>query len=132
MTIILGLLLALLFGGMLTFQLLFAPTLFTQLPLDTARTFIRRFFPFYYLFFMALTTIALVLAWLTETNTAKWLLSACLIGFIVARQYLMPAANRASDCQNKGLFNFYHRLTVIINTGQLAAISYLLYCQLVT
>jgi hypothetical protein len=116
--------LALMFGGMVAFQLLFAPLLFTRLEMGIARKFIRNFFPFYYLYFGVLSVIACLLSFINQATFATWLLGVCSLGFLISRQILMPKANKASDSGNKKQFDTYHRFTVIINTIQLILIAY--------
>jgi formate-dependent nitrite reductase membrane component NrfD len=129
MHFILELTIATLFGGMMTFQLLFAPLIFIKLENATARSFIRGFFPFYYLYFAILSGIATGLSFLDELMLPAALLAACFVGFLTSRQILMPLANKATDQGLKKQFDFYHRLTVLINTAQLIAIGYVLYIR---
>jgi hypothetical protein len=117
------LIVAVIVGGMVTFQILFAPLIFIKLPNDVARPFIRKFFPFYYLYF-GLLSIALcgVSYLLLEQSFGTTLFAAFVItavGFIVSRQIFMPLANRATDQDRQADFTKYHRITVLINTVQL-------------
>ena len=118
--------LALIFGGMMAFQLLFAPLLFIKLEMAIARKFIRAFFPFYYLYFGFLTVLACGASYSLNYNLATVTLFTCTLGFLVSRQILMPMANAATDAANKARFDLSHRLTVLINTVQLIAVTYLL------
>lgn len=121
------LVLAVIFGGMVTFQVLFAPIIFTKLDNKIARRFIRAFFPFYYLYFAALSACALLFAlWMTG-NSTKLLLALCFVGFLLSRQWLMPMANKATDNGNQRLFKKIHGVTVGINTLQMCAVAYLLF-----
>ena len=125
------LIVAIIFGGMVTFQILFAPLIFIKLPNDVARPFIRKFFPFYYLYF-GLLTIALVLISYSLLSQAYgvWLLvlfSSTAIGFIVSRQVFMPLANKATDDDRQTDFTRYHRITVLINTIQLIIMLFALW-----
>lgn len=119
--------LALLFGGMLTFQLLFAPLVFIKLDNQVARQFIRDFFPFYYLYFGLFSLSAIALCWSLSFGWQGGVNGLCFLGFVVARQILMPMANRASDSGDKLAFSRYHRATVIINTLQLGLFTFLIY-----
>jgi hypothetical protein len=118
-------------GGMVAFQVLFAPLIFIKLPNDVARPFIRKFFPFYYLYFgilsIALSGIAYLLL---SQNFGVWLLvinTASALGFFVSRQVFMPLANKATDEDRQADFNRYHRITVLINTVQLIAMVIVLW-----
>ncbi len=119
--------LALIFGGMIAFQVLFAPLLFTKLELQVARKFIRAFFPWYYLYFGILSGLATGLAFFASNISAALALALCFVGFAISRQYLMLRANDATDSGDKKTFALFHRATVIINTIQLVVIGYLLY-----
>lgn len=61
-------LLSIIFGGMVTFQILFAPLVFIKIKIDVARPFIRAFFPFYYLYFALFSLLYLVVSLLTGDN----------------------------------------------------------------
>ena len=127
MNIFLDLIIATIFGGMMTFQLLFAPLIFIKLENTTARSFIRGFFPFYYLYFAILCLIGCVFTVYLNAYVSLLILAGCLIGFVFSRQALMPKANDATDAGNKKRFNYMHRLTVLINTLQLIAVGFLIY-----
>lgn len=114
-------------GGMVTFQALFAPLVFIKLPSDVARPFIRKFFPFYYLYFGALSAIATVAAAVDTQWEQVFILAPVTLGFVISRQILMPLANEATDSQQNGKFQLYHRLTVLINTIQLVALVLCMY-----
>ena len=126
METLLNLLLSIIIGGMITFQVLFAPLIFVKLETKTARAFIRQFFPFYYIYFGLLTLASLVVAVYLNRSTDGIVLAVSLAGSIISRQCLMPKANTASDEGNKSRFDLLHRLTVLINTLQLVAICYLI------
>ncbi|MEQ3639416.1 MAG: DUF4149 domain-containing protein [Alteromonas sp.] len=114
-------------GGMVTFQALFAPLIFIKLPSEVARPFIRTFFPFYYLYFGALSLLATASAIMSNHWQVAWLIAPVTLGFIVSRQILMPLANHATDNQQEKKFQIYHRLTVLINTVQLVALCVAFY-----
>lgn len=120
-------LLVICFGGMVTFQLLFAPVLFTRLDMPTARAFIRRFFPFYYLYFGVLSAIAGLAGLMLGDFINGVAMLLCAVGFIYARQVLMHKANDATDSGNKKGFAFYHMATVVINSLQILLMGYLIF-----
>lgn len=127
MNFILDVVLSLLVGGMLAFQFLFAPMLFTKLEMPIARKFIRAFFPFYYIYFGGVSLLGAIVAFTLNLYNSSLTLALCFVGFLFSRQILMPGANSATDSGNQRLFNHYHRVTVLINTLQLAALLWLLY-----
>jgi hypothetical protein len=117
-----------LFGGILAFSALFAPLVFTQLPIDVAGRFIRAVFPWYYLYVIVFGLLAAILAALAGADF--WVLvPTALIGLasVYARQVLMLQINQLRDRELAGdkaagaQFNFKHRLSVIINSVQLLA-----------
>jgi hypothetical protein len=116
---------------MFAFQVLFAPLIFIKLPSDVARPFIRKFFPFYYLYFGILSIVLVVIAYLLlGQDFGVWLLvlyTASAVGFIVSRQVFMPLANKATDDGRQADFSRYHRITVLINTLQLIAMVVILW-----
>ena len=119
-------LLAITVGGMVTFQCLFAPMIFIKIEMAIARQFIRNFFPFYYLYF-GLLNLLLLLVSLNNIDVNTYLYGSCLLGFIVSRQWLMHAANKATDAGKRKSFAIYHRSTVLINTLQLICFAYSLF-----
>jgi hypothetical protein len=122
---------AVILGGMVAFQVLFAPLIFIKLPSDIARPFIRKFFPFYYLYFGTLSIALAGIAYmLLGQDFGVWLLllyTALALGFIVSRQVFMPLANKATDEGRQADFSRYHRITVLINTVQLIAMVVVLW-----
>lgn len=122
---------AIILGGMVAFQILFAPLIFIKLPSDVARPFIRKFFPFYYLYFGILSIALVGIAYLLlGQEFGVWLLvvyTASAVGFIVSRQVFMPLANKATDEGRQADFSRYHRITVLINTLQLLAMVFILW-----
>lgn len=104
---------SLLFGGMVLFSFGFAAFLFSALPNDIARKAIRQAFPHFYLFVIAAALLAAGLIWPRDA------VSAGLLGFIAvttvpARQFLMPAINRATDGGAKARFNRLHAGSVVL------------------
>ena len=130
-TVLAGLALALTWGGMTFFSAVMAPLVFTKLPFETAASFIREVFPWYYLA-MGMTTLLAVLLLLPAIGAGVgWpagLSAFVLIGFVTARQLLMPRINAARDAELAGdadagqRFKRLHRLSVLINGAQWLAV----------
>ena len=129
--IIAALSLALTFGGMTFFSAIMAPLVFTKLPFETAGAFIRQVFPWYYLSMGATTLVALLALLFGASHTASWeasLAALVLLGFVLARQILMPLINRARDEELAGKvgaerrFKRLHRTSVLINGAQWLAV----------
>ena len=113
------LLTALLFGGMVLYSFGFAAFVFSALPSDTARSTIRLAFPHFYLFVLAISTVAGVFA-LGFDRTSAFILATVAGTTIVARQIIMPAINTASDAGATGRFKALHSLSVIITLAHIA------------
>jgi Domain of unknown function (DUF4149) len=116
---------ALLFGGMTLFSFAFAAFLFTALPVDQARTTIRKAFPHFYLF-VIVTALAATAFLAGRDPVASATLVFVAITTVLARQVLMPAINHATDDKNKKRFNFLHGLSVVITLIHILATSYVL------
>ena len=116
---------ALLFGGMTLYSFGFAAFLFTALPPDLAGPTIRRAFPLFYLFVIAVAAIGAALLWPFD------LLAAGLLALIAAttaptRQILMPAINRATDSGARARFKALHGLSVAITLAHIGLAGYVL------
>ena len=129
--VIAGLALALTFGGMTFFSVVVAPLVFTKLPMDTAGAFIRQVFPWYYLSMGGTTLVALVALTVGASESATWelyLAAVVLVGFVLARQVLMPMVNSARDAEMAGhrdagrRFKRLHQTSVFINGIQWLAV----------
>ncbi len=127
MTLVLAILFtALLFGGMTLYAFGFAAFLFTALPVDTARTVIRRAFPWFYLFVMAVAAIAALL-WMLQAHTMLALAMAVVaVTTVPTRQMLMPAINRATDAGQKQRFKWLHGVSVLITLAHIGACGWVL------
>ncbi len=120
------------FGAMAFFAGIMAPMIFAKLPGETAGAFIRQVFPVYYLTMAALSALTAVLA-ITGHPVEAWIMAGVALGFVVARQYLMPWINRFRDAHLAGevaakpRFVRLHRLSVVLNTIQLMAVTVVLF-----
>lgn len=116
---------ALLFGGVVLYAFGFAAFLFTALPMDLARSTLRRAFPHFYLFVMIASALAAALAWPSDRVSALWL-AAITLSTWPTRQILMPAINRATDDGAKSRFKVLHSISVLISLGHIALVAYVL------
>lgn len=123
--------LALSFGGMTFFSAVVAPLVFAKLPAETAGSFIRSVFPWYYLTMGTTTLIAFLLLLLSSGERHGWatlFAGIALAGFVFARQVLMPVINRARDAELAGdtaagrRFRRLHGLSVLLNAAQWLAV----------
>ena len=113
-----------LFGSMLFFALVTAPTIFKALPEDQAGRFLRALFPRYYTWGMAVSFLAAVAcAFLDRSDLI--LMALVFVLFLLARQILMPKINSSRDAALAGdkqaakRFLRLHGLSVLINLVQM-------------
>ncbi len=102
-----------LFGGMLLFAGGFGAMAFKLLDKTVARSLIRDTFPFFYLYVLANSGVAVVLCYAVD-QSACILLSLIFVTTIPNRQVLMPAINYAADTGNKKTWKILHGLSVMI------------------
>ena len=109
-------------GAMLFFSACVAPLVFMRLEPAIAGRFIRALFPWYYGFGIAGSGIATVLCAGVAPMAAALSLATAL-GFLLARQVLMPAINAARDAAMADpaaarRFDRLHRASVMLNGVQ--------------
>ncbi len=125
-------------GSMLFFAAAVAPTVFRSLPAEQAGAFLRALFPRYYLWGLIVALASTIAALLAGGGLAISAVCALvLLLFVYARQFLMPAINRArdrdleGDTQARARFRALHLQSVLINALQLllllAATAWLLW-----
>ncbi len=120
--------LGVLIGGMLFFAAVVAPTVFRALPAEQAGPFLRRLFPRYYAWGFVVAALATLLAAIAGAEPLAIAVAALIaLGFVIARQVLVPRINRARDAELAGdatagrRFARLHRLSVSLNAVQLLA-----------
>lgn len=116
---------ALLFGGMVVYSFGFAAFLFTALPVDVAGPTIRRAFPHFYLFVIAVAAFGALLLW-PQDRLAAAIMGAVAVTTIPTRQILMPAINRATDSGAKSRFKWLHSLSVVVTLVHIVLAGYVL------
>ena len=109
---------ALLFGGMFLFSGGFAAFLFRYLPPEGARMLIRKAFPPFNFFVIISSALAMALSWKSDSFSATWMAFVMLTAF-AARQWLMPAINRATDLGNRKQFFWLHGFSVLLTLGHI-------------
>ena len=106
-------LIPLLFGGLIFFSALVAPSVFTSLDEKNARVFLRSIFPKLYLFAGIFSLfISLILFFIN--NFLSFIYFIITIGYFYSRQFLMIKINEASDQKNQNEFKKLHRFSVLI------------------
>ena len=103
---------------MFLFSGAFAAFLFRYLPPADARMLIRKAFPPFYLFVIALSGLAAGLSVVSDSFIAVWMV-VVMLSTVAARQLLMPAINRATDLGNKKRFMWLHGFSVLLTLGHI-------------
>lgn len=116
---------ALLFGGMVLYSFGFAAFLFSSMPAESAGPLLRKAFPHFYAFVVVTALVGAGLAGPVNVEAAILLL-AIAVTALIARQFLMPAINRATDGGAKSKFKYLHTLSVLITLGHIMATAYIL------
>ena len=116
---------AILFGGMVLYFFGFAAFLFSHLPASDAGTILRKAFPVFYLWCIAVALLAAGLLVFLDTLSA-WLVVAIALTTVPARQLLMPAINASSDNNDRRRFNLLHGLSVLLALAQMIVLGYVL------
>jgi len=107
-------------GIMLFFTVAVAPTIFTALPPEWSATYVRKFFPKYFLFLGVTTGAAAALGVAAGMDIMRQLgLLACALIFFFNRFWLTPRINHARDDEKTSSFKSLHWLSVGLNMVQL-------------
>jgi hypothetical protein len=125
LTIIALLLTAFLFGGMMLYSFGFAAFLFSNLPAPEAGAILRKAFPVFYLWCIAVAVVAAGVLFFLDSTSAL-LMAVVAITTVPARQNLMPAINAATDAGDKNRFKVLHGASVLLGLAQIAAVAYVL------
>ena len=109
---------AFLFGGMLLFSIGFGAMVFKHLSPDQARPFIRRTFPYFYMFVLAASLVS-ALALMFVNFWAALAMIFIFATTLPTRQILMPAINVAADNDQKKRFKILHTASVVITLSHI-------------
>ena len=120
------LLVSFLFGGMLLFSVSFGTLSFKFLEASIARAFIRKTFPYFYGYVLAVSAL-IVLFSFNISNLTAVLACSIFITTIPASTFLMPAINKASDAKHKRKFVLLHTASVLITLFHIIVSAILLY-----
>ena len=107
-------------GIMLFFSFIVAPVTFTALNEENARIFIRKIFPYYYTFNLAISVLILILFIILKIFSLDFylILSVALL-FAVSNFVLMPMINKFRDERQDKKFKQSHFVSVVINFVQI-------------
>ena len=120
------LLVSFLFGGMLLFSVGFGTLSFKFLEASIARAFIRKTFPYFYGYVLAVSAL-IVLFSFNISNLTATLACSIFITTIPASTVLMSAINKASDAKQKRKFVLLHTASVLITLFHIIVSAILLY-----
>ena len=126
MSFIALLLTSFLFGGMLLFSVGFGTLCFKFLEPSVARAFIRKTFPYFYVYVLVVSAL-IILFGLKISNVTMGLAFSIFITTVPASMFLMPAINKASDTKNKRKFVLLHTLSVLITLSHIILSAILLF-----
>ena len=111
---------AIIFGAMIFFSFVVAPTTFKLLDEKNSKKFIRGIFPYYYLLNLTLSFVASILFFLNQNLSIDFLLMVSVIVlFAISHFILMPMINKFRDNNEDKKFKISHFISVIINFIQL-------------
>ena len=125
---------ALVLGGMFFFAAIMTPLVFTKLPPEISGPFIRQAFPVYSQAMAGMTLVAAITIW---NYSLSLNLAGVFIFFIWGWLWLMPKINYYRDEQLRGnekaskSFNLLHRISVVINLGQMWVVGFVLYKSII-
>lgn len=115
-------------GTMVFFSFVVAPATFTTLNEENARKFIRKIFPYYYLFNLTisiLTILSFVL--IKKFSIDFYLISLIAILFLISNFMLMPLINKYRDTNQDNKFKILHFTLVVINCIQIIILVIILF-----
>ena len=113
-----------LFGSMIFFSVIIAPTVFKILDQKNSRKLIRNIFPKLYSWGI-LFSFAICILQIQTLNISFYLSLLMFLGFIFSKQILMPNINKFSDKKDEKKFKKLHTLSVVIFTIQLIILLYI-------
>ena len=114
-------------GTMVFFSFVVAPVTFTTLNEENARKFIRKIFPYYYLFNLTISILTILSFIVIKKFLIEfYLISLIAILFIISNFVLMPLINKYKDNHQEKKFKYLHFISVAINFVQMILLVLLL------
>ena len=111
---------------MIFFPLVVATSIFNVLSEKQASTFLRTFFPKYYLYGFCLSILGVITSMLKDEMVSIIFFIFMSTTFVFLRQILTPMINKAKDEIKETKFNKLHKLSVLINFFQIVSCIILL------
>ena len=107
-------------GTMVFFSFVVAPVTFTTLNEENARKFIRKIFPYYYLFNLTISILTILsFLFIKKFSIDFYLISLIAILFVISNFVLMPLINKYRDTNQDKKFKYSHFISVVINFVQM-------------
>ena len=107
-------------GTMVFFSFVVAPVTFTTLNEENARKFIRKIFPYYYLFNLTISILTILsFVFIKKFSIDFYLISLIAILFVISNFVLMPLINKYRDANQVKKFKYSHFISVVINFVQM-------------
>ena len=107
-------------GTMVFFSFVVAPVIFTTLNEENARKFIRKIFPYYYLFNLTISILTILsFVFIKKFSIDFYLISLIAILFVISNFVLMPLINKYRDTNQDKKFKYSHFISVVINFVQM-------------
>ena len=107
-------------GTMVFFSFVVAPVTFTTLNEENARKFIRKIFPYYYLFNLIISILTILSFIIIKKFSIEfYLISFVAILFVISNFVLMPLINKFRDTNQDKKFKYSHSISVAINFVQM-------------
>ena len=107
-------------GTMVFFSFVVAPVTFTTLNEENARKFIRKIFPYYYLFNLIISILTILSFIIVKKFSIEfYLISFVTILFVISNFVLMPLINKFRDTDQDKKFKYLHFISVAINFLQM-------------
>ena len=129
----LSLISTLLFGSMLFFAALVAPSVHKLLDAENAGRYLNDLFPRFYLWGITLSGVGVLVA-LYNRSPAFVLMGFVLCGYLYSRQMLNPKITRARELwlagdspQDKAQFNKLYKQSVLVNSIQIVLLGILIF-----
>ena len=114
-------------GTMVFFSFVVAPVTFTTLNEENARKFIRKIFPYYYLFNLTISVLTILsFVFIEKFSIDFYLISLIAILFVISNFVLMPLINKYRDTNEDKKFKYFHFVSVLINFIQMIILVILL------
>ena len=114
-------------GTMVFFSFVVAPVTFTTLNEENARKFIRKIFPYYYLFNLTISILTILSFIIIKKFSIEfYLISLIAFLFAISNYVLMPLINKYRDSNQDNKFKYSHFTSVVINFIQMIILIFLL------